>query len=56
MTIMTATLEIKIMDLDCFKEYFEALEQWAEEVQSKADMSNAERTLFHAAVKLADEQ
>lgn len=55
MAEMIAKIELKIVDLDEFKELVEALAKWAEEQQTKTNMSAAESALFFAAVKLDDE-
>jgi hypothetical protein len=51
MTEMRAKIELKILDLDCFKEFVDALAKWAEETKAKENMSDAERALFNAALK-----
>lgn len=52
--IENQTLELKIQDLDSFKELVSALARWAEEAAQKTDKTEAEAELFAAAVALAD--
>ena len=49
-------VELKILDLDSFKELVEALGDWAVETASKDIKSKAEEALLNAAVRIADEQ
>jgi hypothetical protein len=51
---IVAKIEVKIVDLDYFKELVAALVQWAEEIKDEAYLSDAESVLFNAAVKLSD--
>tara|TARA_R110002153_G_scaffold50989_4_gene143451 strand:+ start:742 stop:921 length:180 start_codon:yes stop_codon:yes gene_type:complete len=55
MAEISTKIELKIMDLECFHDLVTALANWAEEMQPKANMSNAEHALFFAAVKLGNE-
>lgn len=50
--IETLTLKLKILDLESFGDLVEALGTWAEEVNLKANKSDAEQALFNAAVAL----
>jgi hypothetical protein len=50
MAEMVSKLEVKVIDLDCFKGLVDALAQWAGEAQTKEHMSDAENNLYRAAV------
>jgi hypothetical protein len=52
MAKFTDTIELRILDLDSFKELVDALARWAMEMQLKAGMSAAEHALYFAVVKL----
>lgn len=45
------SLQLKIVDLDSFRNLVEALGSWAEEVSRREKMTAAEQALFDAAVK-----
>ena len=48
------TVDLKIQDLDSFKDLVKALGAWAEETAHKPRKTEAEAALFEAAVALAD--
>ena len=48
------TITLKIQDIEAFKELVEALAQWANEVDGKAERTKAEDALYHAAVEVAE--
>jgi Holliday junction resolvase len=54
MAEMIQKIEVKVTDLDAFKEVVKALVQWAEEIKAEAYLSDAERALYNAAVKMND--
>ena len=56
MTLTTETIELKILDLEGFKNLSDALAQWAEEMKSATHLIGAELALLNAAVKLASEE
>ncbi|MDJ0631070.1 MAG: hypothetical protein QNJ44_22625 [Rhodobacter sp.] len=49
------TVQLKIQDLDTFKDLVNALGRWAEETIAKTERSDAENELLKAAVALSDE-
>ena len=50
-------LELKIFDLDSFKELVEALGAWADEAAAKGGArTSAEDALFAAATKIVDQE
>jgi hypothetical protein len=56
MALTTETIELKILDLEGFKNLSDALAQWAEEMKSATHLIGAELALLNAAVKLASEE
>jgi hypothetical protein len=56
MALTTETIELKILDLEGFKNLSDALAQWAKEMKSATHLIGAELALLNAAVKLASEE
>ncbi|WP_154667872.1 hypothetical protein [Leisingera caerulea] len=48
------TVQLKILDLDSFKDLVEAIGVWAEETAAKPKKTKAESALFDAVVALGD--
>lgn len=46
-------IELKILDLDTFKDFSAALVDWSEEMSTKSERTSAESALLIAAVNLA---
>lgn len=49
-----STLELRICDLESFKDLVNALGEWALEVNNKSEKSDAEQALFDAAIYISD--
>ncbi len=48
------TVQLKILDLDSFKDLVKAIEVWAEETAAKPKKTKAESALFDAVLALGD--
>jgi hypothetical protein len=54
MAEMIQKIQVSVTDLDAFKELFYALGAWAKEIKAESHLSDAERALYNAAVKMSD--